>query len=61
MMDASTTVQFAAENLMAENIVVVTNSIDIADVLSRKKTVRTILLGGELHSQHRFLFGQRND
>ncbi|MDQ8736614.1 DeoR/GlpR family DNA-binding transcription regulator [Paenibacillus sp. LHD-38] len=57
MMDASTTVQFAAENLMAENIVVVTNSIDIADVLSRKKTVRTILLGGELHSQHRFLFG----
>lgn len=58
MMDASTTVQFAAEHLSSENIVVVTNSIDIADVVSRKKAVRTILLGGELHAQHRFLFGQ---
>lgn len=58
MMDASTTVQFAAENLSAEQVVAVTNSIDIADVLSRKKTVRTYLLGGELHPQHRFLFGQ---
>ncbi|MCA0755949.1 DeoR/GlpR family DNA-binding transcription regulator [Paenibacillus sp. N4] len=58
MMDASTTVQFAAEQLSAENIVVVTNSIDIADVLSKKEKVRTCLLGGELHSQHRFLFGQ---
>lgn len=58
MMDASTTVQFAAENLTSENIVVVTNSIDIADVLSRKKAVRTIILGGEMHTQHRFLFGQ---
>ncbi|WP_169088798.1 DeoR/GlpR family DNA-binding transcription regulator [Paenibacillus sp. PL91] len=58
MMDASTTVQFAAENLSSENNVVVTNSIDIADVLSRKNTVRTYLLGGELNARHRFLFGQ---
>ncbi|WP_337101873.1 DeoR/GlpR family DNA-binding transcription regulator [Paenibacillus sp. YIM B09110] len=58
MMDASTTVQFAAEHLSAENIVVVTNSIDIADVLSRKKAIRTHLLGGELNARHRFLFGQ---
>lgn len=58
MMDASTTVQFAAENLASEGVTVVTNSIDIADVLSKKNAVRTILLGGELHSQHRFLFGQ---
>lgn len=35
-MDASTTVQYAAENIASENIIVVTNSIDIADVLSRK-------------------------
>lgn len=58
MMDASTTVQFAAEQLSSENIVVVTNSIDIADALSRKEKIRTYLLGGELHAQHRFLFGQ---
>ncbi|MDQ6418397.1 DeoR/GlpR family DNA-binding transcription regulator [Paenibacillus sp. LHD-117] len=58
MMDASTTVQFAAEHLTAEHVVAVTNSIDIADALSRKKAVRTYLLGGELNLQHRFLFGQ---
>lgn len=58
IMDASTTVQFAAENISAENVVVVTNSIDIADVLSRKPAVRTYLLGGELDPQHRFLYGQ---
>ncbi|MBD2870530.1 DeoR/GlpR family DNA-binding transcription regulator [Paenibacillus arenilitoris] len=57
MMDASTTVQFAAEYLTAENVVAVTNSIDIADALSKKKSVRTYLLGGELNVQHRFLFG----
>ncbi|QHT61032.1 DeoR/GlpR transcriptional regulator [Paenibacillus lycopersici] len=58
MMDASTTVQFAAEHLAAEQVVVVTSSIDIADALSKKKSVRTYLLGGELNAQHRFLFGQ---
>lgn len=58
LMDASTTVQFAAENITADDIVVVTNSIDIADVLSRKPAVRTYLLGGELHPKHRFLYGQ---
>ncbi|MFD1774774.1 DeoR/GlpR family DNA-binding transcription regulator [Paenibacillus rhizophilus] len=58
LMDASTTVQYAAENIASENIVVVTNSIDIADVLSRKNSVRTYLLGGELNRQHRFLYGQ---
>ncbi|WP_151734114.1 DeoR/GlpR family DNA-binding transcription regulator [Paenibacillus tengchongensis] len=58
LMDASTTVQFAAEHITAEQIVVVTNSIDIADVLSRKPSARTYLLGGELNVKHRFLFGQ---
>jgi len=58
IMDASTTVQFAAENIAAEQVVVVTNSIDIADVVSRKPSLRTYLLGGELDPQHRFLYGQ---
>ncbi|MFF2479919.1 DeoR/GlpR family DNA-binding transcription regulator [Paenibacillus sp. NPDC058071] len=58
MMDTSTTVQFAAEDLTADPLVAVTNSIDIADVLSKKESIRTFLLGGELNPKHRFLFGQ---
>ncbi|GMK44492.1 HTH-type transcriptional repressor GlcR [Paenibacillus glycanilyticus] len=58
MMDASTTVQFTAEHITAERVVAVTNSIDIADALSRKKALRTYLLGGELNIKHRFLYGQ---
>ncbi|MEC0372213.1 DeoR/GlpR family DNA-binding transcription regulator [Paenibacillus chibensis] len=58
MMDASTTVQFAAESLTSHSLVVVTNSIDIAGVVSHKESVQTYLLGGELHPQHRFLHGQ---
>ncbi|MBY9079430.1 DeoR/GlpR transcriptional regulator [Paenibacillus sp. HN-1] len=58
MMDASTTVQFAAENIAAQNLVAVTNSIDIADVLSKKPSIRIHLLGGELNPQHRFVYGQ---
>jgi len=58
LMDASTTVQFAAEHLTSTDVVVITNSIDNADVLSKKPTIRTYLLGGELHPKHRFLYGQ---
>ncbi|GGD81167.1 DeoR/GlpR family DNA-binding transcription regulator [Paenibacillus nasutitermitis] len=58
LMDASTTVQVTADHLSARDVVVVTNSIDIADALSRKEEVRTYLLGGELNPQHRFLYGQ---
>ncbi|MBW7457608.1 DeoR/GlpR family DNA-binding transcription regulator [Paenibacillus sepulcri] len=58
LMDASTTVQFTADHLASRDVAVVTNSIDIADALSRKERVRTYLLGGELNPQHRFLYGQ---
>ncbi|GIM45280.1 HTH-type transcriptional repressor GlcR [Collibacillus ludicampi] len=57
IMDASTTVQFVAEYLSTKNNVVVTNSIDIADLLSRKEDIKIRLLGGELNPRHRFLYG----
>ncbi|CAM2871757.1 DeoR/GlpR family DNA-binding transcription regulator [Paenibacillus sediminis] len=56
-MDASTTVQYAAENISAQDIVVVTNSIDNADTLSKKEKVTIHLLGGILDPKHRFLYG----
>ncbi|OYD07609.1 DeoR/GlpR family DNA-binding transcription regulator [Paludifilum halophilum] len=57
IMDASTTVQFAAAYLEAEEVVVVTNSIDIADILTEKEGVDIHLLGGHLHKKHRYVFG----
>jgi DeoR/GlpR family transcriptional regulator of sugar metabolism len=57
IMDASTTVQIAAEHVSAERVEIVTNSIDIADTLSAKDKVKIHLLGGELHKEHRFLYG----
>ncbi|ANE47294.1 DeoR faimly transcriptional regulator [Paenibacillus swuensis] len=57
ILDASTTVQYAAERITSLNVTAVTNSIDIADTLSGKDNVRTYLLGGELHPRHRFLYG----
>ncbi|WP_027417069.1 DeoR/GlpR family DNA-binding transcription regulator [Aneurinibacillus terranovensis] len=57
IMDASTTVQFAAEYFCSENNVVVTNSIDIAGILTSKKQVSIHLLGGKLNSEHRHVCG----
>ena len=47
-MDTSTTVQYAAQALEAQNVVVVTNSIDIADILSGKEGVKLHVLGGRV-------------
>ncbi|MFC4076800.1 DeoR/GlpR family DNA-binding transcription regulator [Salinithrix halophila] len=57
IMDASTTVQFAARYLKAKDVVVVTNSIDIADILTEKEGVSIHLLGGLLHKKHRYVYG----
>lgn len=59
ILDASTTVQFAAEALSSKGNVVVTNSIDIADVLAEKEDTSVHLLGGKLHPKHRYLYGAR--
>jgi DeoR/GlpR family transcriptional regulator of sugar metabolism len=55
--DASTTVQFAAECLTARDVTVVTNSIDVASILSERDDITVHLLGGILNGRHRFLHG----
>ncbi|AUS08128.1 DeoR/GlpR transcriptional regulator [Laceyella sacchari] len=57
LMDTSTTVQHAAQALQAEEVTVVTNSIDIADILSTKERVTVHLLGGVFHAHSRYLYG----
>lgn len=59
IMDSSTTVQEAAEALCGEELVVVTNSIDIASILIRKPGTSVHLLGGLLHPKQRFVYGAK--
>jgi DeoR/GlpR family transcriptional regulator of sugar metabolism len=59
LMDASTTVQSAAEQMRSQEHVVVTNSIDIAGILNQKEGISIHLLGGLLHPEHRFIYGAR--
>ncbi|ALS20851.1 MULTISPECIES: DeoR/GlpR family DNA-binding transcription regulator [Paenibacillus] len=58
-MDASTTVMNAAEELRTDGHVIVTNSIDIAGLLSQRPGITVHLLGGVVHPRHRFIFGAR--
>jgi DeoR family transcriptional regulator, carbon catabolite repression regulator len=58
-MNASTTVEFAARSLKTKENVIVTNSIDIADVLSYRTDVMVHLLGGRLHPRQRFVYGSK--
>lgn len=58
-MDASTTVRHAAEQLRTEGHVVVTNSMDIAGLLSPREGFQLHLLGGSVHPVHRFIYGAR--
>ncbi|WP_257347068.1 DeoR/GlpR family DNA-binding transcription regulator [Pseudalkalibacillus decolorationis] len=57
LFDTSTTVQYLAENLNKESTVVLTNSIDQAQILSKKPNVEIHLLGGILNKDHGFLYG----
>ncbi|MCS7463624.1 DeoR/GlpR family DNA-binding transcription regulator [Paenibacillus doosanensis] len=59
LLDASTTVQYAAESIRTQGHVIVTNSIDIADILNRKEGIDVHLLGGKLHPEHRLIYGAR--
>lgn len=57
LMDTSTTVLHAARFLDEKRIVVVTNSIDIADLLANKKQVSVHVLGGIFDVHSRYLYG----
>lgn len=57
ILDASTTVQSCAEQIENTDCTVITNSINLAEVLSSKQDVNIQLLGGKLQKEHRFLYG----
>ncbi|WP_068498792.1 DeoR/GlpR family DNA-binding transcription regulator [Paenibacillus kribbensis] len=57
ILDSSTTVQACAEKLNVQECSVITNSINQADVLSRKDGVSIHLLGGRLQKEHRYVYG----
>ncbi|EIT85602.1 DeoR family transcriptional regulator [Fictibacillus macauensis ZFHKF-1] len=59
LLDASTTVQCLAESMHTKQNVAVTNSIDIASILSKKDDVDVHLLGGRLNNKHRSIYGAR--
>ncbi|UOF92436.1 DeoR/GlpR family DNA-binding transcription regulator [Fodinisporobacter ferrooxydans] len=59
IMDASTTVQFVAEYMLNQNNVVVTNSIDIASILSKQEIGSLHVLGGLFNPTHRFIYGAK--
>jgi DeoR family transcriptional regulator, carbon catabolite repression regulator len=58
-MDASTTVRHTIEFMNSKMNAVVTNSIDTAGLLTHKDDIRIHLLGGLLHNEQRFVYGQR--
>lgn len=57
ILDASTTVQSCAEQIENIECTIITNSINLAEVLSSKSEVNIQLLGGTLQKEHRFLYG----
>lgn len=57
ILDTSTTVQACAELLEDKNCNIITSSINVADILSKKSKIKTFLLGGKLDNEHRYLYG----
>lgn len=57
ILDTSTTVQACAEQLADMKCTIITNSINLADILSQNSQAHIQLLGGELHKEHRYLYG----
>ena len=57
ILDTSTTVQACAEHIQNMDCTIITNSINLAEVLSNRSHINIQLLGGTLHKEHRFLYG----
>ncbi|MBC2581289.1 DeoR/GlpR family DNA-binding transcription regulator [Clostridium sp. DJ247] len=55
--DTSTTVQACAELIENKQCTVITTSINVADIISKKTSINIIMPGGRLNSTHRFLYG----
>lgn len=59
MMDSSTTVLHAASSLTSKHNVVVTSSIEIAAILTRKDETTIHILGGVLDNKHHSVYGAK--
>ncbi|MDH2363169.1 DeoR/GlpR family DNA-binding transcription regulator [Priestia megaterium] len=59
ILDASTTVQFAAKYIKTHNHTIVTNSINVVNELVRKENIKINILGGTLDHQHQAIYGSR--
>lgn len=59
MMDSSTTVLHAANSLTSKHNVVVTSSIEIAAILTRKDETTIHILGGVLDNKHHSVYGAK--
>ncbi len=57
ILDTSTTVQAFSDSLQDKQYTIITNSINVADLLSKKTNIKLLLLGGRLNNEHRFLYG----
>ena len=56
-LDGSTTAWFIARKIADRKLTVVTNSLEIANILSTSKTVHLVLIGGEFHSSSKSFGG----
>jgi DeoR/GlpR family transcriptional regulator of sugar metabolism len=59
LMDASTTVLHAAAEMKSRHNVIVTSSIEIAAVLTRKEDTSVHILGGLLDNRHHCVYGSK--
>jgi DeoR/GlpR family transcriptional regulator of sugar metabolism len=59
IMDASTTVMHAAIEMKSKHNVVVTSSIEVATILTRKEDISVHILGGLLNNRHHSVYGSK--
>ncbi|WP_210608608.1 DeoR/GlpR family DNA-binding transcription regulator [Priestia flexa] len=59
ILDASTTVQFAAKHIKTHSHTIITNSINVVNELVGKEKIKVNILGGTLNSQHQAIYGSK--
>jgi len=57
ILDSGTTTQYIARNIKAKNVIVITNSVNIANELSNREDIEVIVTGGVIRSKTKALVG----
>ncbi|WAM33775.1 DeoR/GlpR family DNA-binding transcription regulator [Caldicellulosiruptor morganii] len=57
ILDSGTTTQYIARNITAKNVVIITNSVNIANELSSREDIEVIVTGGVIRSKTKALVG----